>query len=832
MLAMVMAGGKGTRLRPLTCEKPKPMVPVANRPLLEYVLRHLAANGWDELVITLCYQPDKIESFFGEGSKFGVKLHYLLEDRPLGTAGSVKMGERLFDGTVLVASGDALCDFDLRGALAFHRDRGSLATIVLTRVESPLEYGMVITDPDGRIKKLLEKPGWGEVFSDTVNTGFYLIEPEVFGLVPSGEAFDFSRDLFPALLARGGGLYGYIATGYWSDIGTIEQYRRTHLDILAGRVRLTMPGREIGTMVWVGEGTEIDPEAVIEGPVLIGDYCRIERGARLGAYSVLGDHNFLAEEASLKHSILWRHVHVGRTAEVRGAIVGDHAIIRNGAAVYEGAVIGDGCLIGAYGVVRPRVKVWPDKDIESGSTVRESLIWSERSLRGLFGAIGVSGLANLEITPEFAARLGAAYATALGPGRRVAVAADGLPATRLLKCAAMAGILGVGLGVSDLGTATVPVTRFGISHLGLAGGVHLGLARHDPRLAVVQFLDARGLPIGRPAERAVEQSFSAEDFLRADASQVGELSYPPGLVEMYLDRIRDSVDALTIRTARIPLVLGSMAGPAATILPGLLERLGCPYVWAAEPVSDRLAPIGAEAFRGGREAIAAKLAEAGAVMAVAVDITGEELLLLAPGGRAVRPEQLATVLSLAELKRREGARLPVPVTASAAIGDLARTFRGQLIRTKAHRRSLLEEFAAESPTVQGLVLPAFDALVSLARLLEFMATNGRDLGGIIANLPAYERVERAVKCAWGEKGRLMRRLIEESRGHQVELTDGLRVEEEGGWTLIMPDGEGPFIRICSEAGTEEEADAMSEYYLDRIAAIQQEALTPAPQPEY
>ena len=356
MVAVVMAGGKGTRLRPLTCNKPKPMVPLADRPLLDYVLRLLAKGGWDEVALTLCYLPEQVEAYFGDGSQFGVKLHYLVEEQPLGTAGSVKRAANLFDGTVLIGSGDALSDFDLQAALAFHRERQALVTIVLTRVESPLEYGVVITRPDGRIVRFLEKPGWGEVFSDTVNTGFYLVEPEVFDLVPPGRPFDFSRDLFPVLLERGAGIYGYIAAGYWSDIGTIEQYRRSHLDFLAGRMRLSPPGREIGPGIWVGQGVEIHAEARIDGPVYLGDYCRIERGAYVGPHTCLGEYGFLGEGSSVKHSVLWRQVYLGPGTEVRGGIIGDHTVLRNNVSVYEGAVIGSECLVGAHAVIHPRVK--------------------------------------------------------------------------------------------------------------------------------------------------------------------------------------------------------------------------------------------------------------------------------------------------------------------------------------------------------------------------------------------------------------------------------------------------------------------------------------------
>ncbi|NLG83353.1 MAG: NTP transferase domain-containing protein, partial [Firmicutes bacterium] len=529
MLAVGMAGGKGTRLRPLTGEKPKPMVPVANRPLLEHILRLLHGQGWDEIVLTLCYRAETIEAYFGDGGGMGVRLRYLVEDKPLGTAGSVRMARDLFTETVLVGSGDALSDFDFRAALAFHRERGAAVTIVLTRVALPLEYGIVVTEPDGRIGRFLEKPGWGEVFSDTVNTGFYLIEPEVFDFVPAGEPFEFSRDLFPRLLARGVKLYGYVAEGYWADIGTIEQYRRAHEEILGGKVRLPRRGQERLPGVWVGPGTEVHPEAILEAPALVGAFCRIERGAKVGPYTVLGDHTLVAEGAAVSRSVVWRHVYLGPRSELEGAIVGDHALIRNDVTVEEGTVIGDGVTVGPYSRVRTQARIFPGRQIAGGSVVRGSVVAGNGMLKGLFGNHGVTGLANLELTPENAVRLGAAFASAfLAKGQRVALASDGFPVTRLLKRALAAGILGSGVGVNELGPLTAPATRYAVGVLGLAGGVYLGLSDREPGRAVIQFFNARGIPLARQEERLVEQAYFGEDFRRVEAAEAGEIFYVPG----------------------------------------------------------------------------------------------------------------------------------------------------------------------------------------------------------------------------------------------------------------------------------------------------------------
>ena len=217
-----MAGGEGTRLRPLTSNQPKPMVSLCGKPCMEHIVELLKKHGFDETVVTLMFLPKVIRDYFGDGSSLGLSMQYSVEQAPAGTAGSVKLAEdHLRDDTFLVISGDALTDFDLGEIVAFHKQRGAMVTIALKRVENPLDFGVVVVDDEGRIDRFLEKPTWGQVFSDTVNTGIYVLEPEVFDHIPADTKYDFSQDLFPKLFEMGAPLYGYVAEGYWQDIGSL-----------------------------------------------------------------------------------------------------------------------------------------------------------------------------------------------------------------------------------------------------------------------------------------------------------------------------------------------------------------------------------------------------------------------------------------------------------------------------------------------------------------------------------------------------------------------------------------------------------------------------------
>ncbi|MGH2684827.1 MAG: sugar phosphate nucleotidyltransferase, partial [Actinomycetota bacterium] len=288
MKGVVMAGGQGTRLRPLTSNQPKPMLPIVGRPMMEHVLLLLREHGITEVVTTVQFLASVVRTYFGDGTDLGLSLAYATENEPLGTAGGVKNAEHFLDDTFLVISGDQVSDIDLAEAVKFHRDRGAAATVVLKHAENPLEFGIVIVDDDGRIERFLEKPGWGDVFSDTINTGIYILEPELLAQIPAGEEFDFAADLFPLLLEKGFPLYGYIAEGYWADVGTQEAYMEVHRDILDGDVRLDVGGFELRPGVWLGEGAEVDPAAEVEGPAYIGENTRIEAGARIRDHTVMG----------------------------------------------------------------------------------------------------------------------------------------------------------------------------------------------------------------------------------------------------------------------------------------------------------------------------------------------------------------------------------------------------------------------------------------------------------------------------------------------------------------------------------------------------------------
>ncbi len=368
-----MAGGKGTRLRPLTCNLPKPMVPILEKPVMEYTIELLKKYGITEIAVTVQYLPEHIKQYFGDGSRFGVTLHYFEETAPLGTAGSIKNAESFLDEQFIVISGDALTDFNLQKGIEFHKQKEALVTIFMKQVENPLEYGVILTDENQQIIRFFEKPRWNEVFSDTVNTGIYVLEPEIFDYLAPGVPTDFSKELFPLLMREQRPLFGYSADGYWSDIGSLGQYRKSHEDFLDGKINFPLPGKEILPGLRVGENVMIDPQASIKTPAYIGSGTTVRQNTKIHPYTVIGSHCMISSRASLKDSILWDGVYVGVNTELRGSTIANGTFIDEGSRTLEHSVIGNQVQIGKRVTIKPEVKIWANHSIVDYSTIDTSL---------------------------------------------------------------------------------------------------------------------------------------------------------------------------------------------------------------------------------------------------------------------------------------------------------------------------------------------------------------------------------------------------------------------------------------------------------------------------
>jgi NDP-sugar pyrophosphorylase family protein len=353
MKAILLAGGKGTRLRPLTIHTPKPIVPVFDRPFLHYQLDLLKQVAEiDEVILSLNYQPRRIEEIFGDGSDSGLAIRYVVEPAPLGTGGAVRYAGESLRESVVVFNGDVLTEIDLGAVIRLHRERQAKATIVLTPVENPSAYGLVETDADGRVRRFLEKPRPEEITCNTINAGIYILEPDTFDRIPRDTPWSIERSFFPSLIERGETFVAYVNRGYWIDIGTPEKYMQVHRDILDGRFRSARvaagPPASNGSSGWISDEARVEEGAAVESPSFIDAGAVVKAGARVGPYSVVGRQCWIEEHAILERAIVWPNSRISQEAVVRGSILGRHCHVGRNALIEEGVVLGDKSVVTDY----------------------------------------------------------------------------------------------------------------------------------------------------------------------------------------------------------------------------------------------------------------------------------------------------------------------------------------------------------------------------------------------------------------------------------------------------------------------------------------------------
>jgi len=831
MKAVIMAGGSGTRLRPLTSNLPKPMVPVANKPMAEHIVQLLKRHGFNDIIFTLFYLPDAIKEYFGDGSDFGVKIGYSVEEgTALGTAGCVKAIQDQLDSTFIVISGDSLTDIDLAKAIEFHKEKKSKATIVLKRVENPLEYGVVICDAESRIQRFVEKPGASEIFSDTVNIGTYILEPEVLLYIVMGREQDWSNDLFPLLLLRNEPIFGYVADGYWCDVGNLTVYRQACRDVLEGLVNINIDLPQIQPKVWVGEGTQIDSTVKLEGPTLIGKNCRIGRDTVIESHTTIGDNVLIQEQASLKRPVIWSNTYIGNHALLRACVVCNNATIHNSAEILEGAIVGANTSVGQEAIINPDVRLWPDKLIDSGAHVIDSVIWGTRAPRNLFGAHGVRGLANVELTPEFAVKLAAAYGATLKAGP-VLVSRDYWRVSHMLSRAIIAGLIAVGIEVQNLETMPVPISRYYVKTQRASGLVHVRVSQREPDKATIEFFDNQGLAISKAMERKIETTFFKEDFPRCMPDDVGNIGYPSRVREYYMDEFLKHVKGQVFEQDKVPFCIvpgynytrrtktGSLATTAprvvidyamaetGAILPELLGQVGIETVVLNSSI--RNSPPRQEERIAMRKQLADVVKALSAELGIQIGRNGEQITLVDETGQMIRGELLLAVVADIILRDKPGRTIVVPVNSSSSIERIAARYDCKVVRCKASETEIGATTARLPEAVLGgsangcFIFPEFqngyDGMFALGQVMEHLTFQGRSLHDAVSDLPPLVYQVDSVHCPWERKGRVMRLLVEKNQDRPMELLDGVKIQTRPEhWILVLPDAVDPVVHVYAD----------------------------------
>ncbi|MBD3258015.1 nucleotidyltransferase, partial [candidate division GN15 bacterium] len=795
------------------------------------VVALLKQHGLTDITSLLYFQSDVIRNYFKDGAEFGVTMNYAQPEDDLGTAGAVRHAVRDPDEPVLVISGDVICTFDLTQAIEWHKAAKADATIVLTRIENPIAYGIVITDDDGNIVRFLEKPSWGEAFSDTINTGVYILEPRALKMIPEGENFDFSQDLYPKMLQEKMKLCGHILDGYWRDVGNVDEYFRVHRHIFGQQIDLNMkiaPTRLDNGVLYKGANVELADDVKLSGMVILGDDARVESGAELENCAI-GPRSRVGAECDIKNTIIWADTAIGAGSEISAAIICAGCRFGDKVQVMDNAIVSDDCTVGNDATIRANCKIWPGKTVDEGAIVSSSLVWGEKWNRELATESKVTGLALTEITPEMAVRLGAAFGATLGKGAAVVTSRDASDVTRLLRRSLMSGLLASGVHVSDLETMPVPVVRYALGKGTYGAGIYV---RHNPtdyRQLDFIFFHGSGLDMPTAKLKKLERNYFGEDFERASLDDIGHLDYPQRVLLDYQGEFMGAIDADLLHRAGFKVVVDYSNGSASEVFPTLFTKLGISATELNANPNPRKCAVTPEEHAQQITQLSAIVRSINADIGVLINPAAEKLTLVDEQGVPLDNQTLLLMVTDLFLRTHSARSIAVPVAASMGIEEIAEEHGVTVSRVGNDHQAMMQARRSEKVdfvggTRGGFIFPGFqtgsDAILGTVHILEMMATTRERMSSLRMKFDGFARQDVSVPCPWSKKGQVMRRLITESADKNRQLVDGVRIFDDGGWVLVVPDRWKASFNILAESRSVDHTTTLVERYRELVEAWQ------------
>jgi len=754
MKAVIMAGGEGSRLRPLTCNIPKPMARLCGKPIMEYIFELLLRNEVTDASVTLGYLPDIICEKYPDGKYKQLNLKFITEEKPLGTAGSVKNAARDFTEPFLVISGDAMCDYNLDKVLKYHESIGAAATIVAATVEDPREYGLIKTDAENRVTGFIEKPAWGQATTDLANTGIYIINPDCLSLIPDDEKFDFAKDFFPIMLQRDMPLYCYHATGYWCDIGDINAYMRCQRDIFDGKVDCKV--KSIAQGIYASTNIPRGDYNIIP-PVFFGDQVEIGKGATVGPYTVIDNGCLIGDEAKVRSSVMLENSYAAKNTTLTGALMCSGSTLKRNASMYEGSVVGSGSIIGAGATVKPNVLIWPEKTVESYAVVSDNLKFGSCN-KEIFDDNGIGGDGGIELTAETCAAIGSAIGS-INSCKKAGVACDGSNKSKAMMLALMAGLMSAGSHVWSFGECFEAQLSFFTSFCGLGIGIFVS----NGQTSEIKVCGEGGLTIPRFLEREIESRVSRGEFNRCSNENCKDIADMSSIKMMYNREM----------LKQAPYELGGMrAGVESSnerirlLLHDCFKKLGC------EEGSDIIFRVNRSGTR---------------LSAVINDIT-------------LPYEKLLAICCYNEF--RNGNDVALPFEAPQMLETLA---SGSGCRVYRYLSSPADSSDSLARRLSAKQLWVRDGLFMAVRLMSIVKEREKSLNELFAELPDFY-IEKKTLMLQFPPSRLSEFLGEDSNTDSVK--EGIVLKRERGRLLITPSKSGRHINVLAEANNMEAAVEM------------------------
>jgi len=828
MKAVVMAGGFGTRIQPLTNSRPKPMLPVINRPMMENTMMTLRDLGIKDFIVLLYFKPEVIQDYFGDGSAFGMNITYVIPDDDYGTAGAVKLAqEHIGDDNFIIISGDLVTDFDFQKIFDYHAQKKSRLTITLTSVENPLEFGVVIANENGKIEKFLEKPSWGEVFSDTINTGIYIIEPEILDYIPKGEDFDFAKDLFPLLMEEGVELMAGNAQGYWRDVGNPDSYREVHEDIMSDRVNFKIPGERVqypDGELYSAEPYTLEEGVEIIGKVVLGKNVTIGKRSKLKNV-VISDNVTIEEDCKVSNSVIWDNVQIGHGCKIDMAVICNNNVIGKNCKMTAGIILAEGCEIGELVTVEKDITIWPDKKIESAAIVSSNVILGSRYKNSIFENGMVVGKSNVELSCEMAGKLAEAFGAQIPIGSTVLIGRDHHKSSRMLKRAFVGGMLAAGINVMDLHSIPTAVMRFNLAHTpDYIAGIYFRQDREDTTTTVITLFNDEALRINNDLAKKVEKAYFKETFRRVDFTQIGQLleSHLHDICLDYKDSMVKSFEKRLFSCVDCRIAVDTMHGPSSEVLPQLLNDLGIDnMIFNNYHDAHRLANFKSMVKRSKEdmEKIVTSLElDAGFLLYP----FGQRLDMVCDNGTLLSMQAaLQVVLRLMNLEGspENKKRVFLPTWAP----DLIRYENLEIERGKYANftNDQLKKYDLIATIDGNFAFTEFsvyrDSMYATIKIVEMLVKHEVKLSNLVKEVESFYYHQTKIECSQALKGKMMRKFLEDAKGKRSSSADGVKTWlNDTDWILMIPDQYSDHLNLFIQAKDEANGKTILQEYEEKI----------------
>ncbi|MBE0513411.1 sugar phosphate nucleotidyltransferase [Sulfurimonas sp.] len=824
MKAIVLAGGFGTRIQPLTSTIPKPMLPILNAPMMEHIIIKLRDDlGIKDIAVLLYFMPEVIKEYFKDGKDFGVNITYFLPDDDYGTAGAVGFARDFLDETFIIVSGDLVTDFKFNDIYKFHKQKKSKLTIALTPVENPLQFGVVIANKQGKIEKFLEKPSWGEVFSDTINTGIYILEPEILNFIPKEENYDFAKDLFVRLMSSNITIWGCHIEGYWRDVGNPQSYREVYQDIFEGKITLPIKGEKTlypEGVLYLEKGASVDRSVQIKGVVIVGKNSKVAGLSELNN-TVIGKNCTLDEDVKLSDTIFWQGCSVGSKTNIHNGIICNDVKIDKRVKAKHGVIIAQNCTLDKDVSFKKDVMVWPNKIIEEHSVVSNNIIWGDKYKASIFESGTVAGRANIELSCDISLKLAESFGSILPIGSKVYISRDYHKSSIMLKRAFVSGLLSTGVNAVDTSNIPSVIMRYNLSIQDeIIAGVHFRQSAKDQEETEILFYTSEGLFIDTNLSKNIEKIFFRENFRRARSNQIGEIDEDFETNTRYSNAIKEKIDTNLFKKRDIKIVTNLMFGSTSKIYPNILNNLNIESIILNAYKDDKQLQKMPSVINRAHSEVGKIVKSLGFDCGILIYPNGHKLQFISDKGALVKDYiALLVLLNLLDFNNTLIKKVFLPAWAP----DFIKYKHLEITRGKVYGLNAkeLKEYNLIANTDGYFAFSEFslntDAVFSSFKFLELLIKNKTTLSDIVDSIPNFTYRGENIACQSAHKGKMMRKFLEDSKGKKSSHADGVKIWiSKNEWILMVPDEHKEFLNIYIQAKDDTNAEKIFNEYKRKI----------------